>query len=178
MSNATAKQVSFYNSLLDQIVALGAGEFSDEVVAVAREGFPTRTVAEASEAIERAKRTLARLKAATPAPAAPAAPVTVQVPSGHYALVEDGVTKFYKVDVVTEGKWAGRTFVNAQGSDEYYPIRNAAHRASILAAIAADPKAALVRYGHAIGKCGVCNRTLTDEASRAAGIGPVCAGRL
>jgi hypothetical protein len=34
-----------------------------------------------------------------------------------------------------------------------------------------------VRYGMLIGKCGVCGRTLTDEESRANGIGPVCAER-
>ncbi|MES2342166.1 MAG: DUF6011 domain-containing protein [Pseudomonadota bacterium] len=28
-----------------------------------------------------------------------------------------------------------------------------------------------------MGECGRCGRTLTDEASRAAGIGPVCASK-
>jgi Family of unknown function (DUF6011) len=173
-STATAKQIAFYTSLVTQAAALDPALAA--VADVALDAFPARTVADASEAIERAKRTLDRLKAAAPAPVAPVAPVAVA--DGHYALVDaDGVTKFYEVNSPTQGKWAGRTFVAVQASDERYPIRGAAAKA-ILAAIAADPKAALVRYGHAIGKCGVCNRTLTDEASRAAGIGPVCAGRL
>ena len=38
----------------------------------------------------------------------------------------------------------------------------------------ANPEAAMIRYGLEIGRCGHCNRTLTDASSRAAGIGPVC----
>lgn len=34
------------------------------------------------------------------------------------------------------------------------------------------------QYGRLYGVCGVCGRTLTDETSIAAGIGPICAGRL
>jgi hypothetical protein len=36
---------------------------------------------------------------------------------------------------------------------------------------------AVVRYGLAIGKCGLCNRHLTDEASRQRGLGPECASK-
>jgi hypothetical protein len=44
MSNtATAKQISFYNSLLDTIARLGADEFAADAIAVAREAFPART---------------------------------------------------------------------------------------------------------------------------------------
>jgi hypothetical protein len=49
---------------------------------------------------------------------------------------------------------------------------------SIYDAVMADAEAAMLRYGQEIGRCGHCNRTLTDEASRAAGIGPVCAGKM
>jgi hypothetical protein len=33
---------------------------------------------------------------------------------------------------------------------------------------------AMARYGQTIGRCGKCHRRLTDQASRSAGIGPVC----
>lgn len=174
MSNnsATDKQISFYNALLNEIITYGKGEFTSEAIETAREAFPGRTVASASDAIERAKRTVARLKPV-------AAPVAKpEIPSGHYALTVDGVVKFYKVDVVTEGKWAGRTFVSAQASDEFFPIKNRESRDEILRAIAADVRGALTLYGHSLGVCGLCRRTLTDEASRAAGIGPICAGKL
>jgi hypothetical protein len=89
----------------------------------------------------------------------------------HYALRdEDGVVKFYRVKA---GRKEGFYFVDAQASDEYYPIRNAAHRAAILDAINADRKAALALYGQELGRCGRCGRTLTSEY-RQLGIGPVC----
>lgn len=104
--------------------------------------------------------------------------VEAKVPSGHYAIDTKGVTKFYRVDVVTEGRWKGYTFVKAQASDELHNIRNPKARLEILTAIAADVRGALVRYGMEIGKCGVCHRTLTDPISRTYGIGPKCRGDL
>jgi hypothetical protein len=38
----------------------------------------------------------------------------------------------------------------------------------------ADPKVAMLRYGQELGQCGHCYRTLTNDESRAVGIGPVC----
>lgn len=175
---STDKQISFYNSLLNQIASIApSGEFAPEAIALAREAFPARTVADASDAIARAKRTVERLQAAAPVVTAPVAPVKVEVADGHYALLTDGVVKFYSVTNVTEGKWAGFTFVNAQASDEYHKVGRESS-ARILAEIASDPQAAMKLYGHSLGKCGHCNRTLTDEASRAAGIGPICARKL
>lgn len=102
----------------------------------------------------------------------------IEVPSGRYAIEVDGVVKFYKVNHPTEGRWAGRTFVDTQASDDYYPVKNPAVRNSILKAIAADIQTALQRYGQELGTCGYCGHTLTDEQSRDRGIGPVCWGRL
>lgn len=47
-----------------------------------------------------------------------------------------------------------------------------------LRAILADPLAAQVAYGRLTGVCGVCGRLLEDEQSVAAGIGPICAGKM
>jgi hypothetical protein len=91
-------------------------------------------------------------------------------------LDRDGEVKFYSVDNPERGKWAGYTFVSVQASDDYYPVKGAG-RAEVLKLIAADPEAASVRYGRLIGKCGRCSRTLTDESSRLAGIGPICAAK-
>lgn len=44
--------------------------------------------------------------------------------------------------------------------------------------IAADPMAAAALFGHEYKRCGVCGRGLTNDDSRARGIGPVCAGNL
>lgn len=73
------------------------------------------------------------------------------VPAGHYAIEIDDTIKFYK---------------------------DKASRETILSIIARDPQSASKRYGHAIGKCGICNRTLTDSTSIANGIGPVCASKV
>ena len=108
----------------------------------------------------------------------PQAPKTApKVPNGSYAIVVDGTVKFYTVNSSTEGKWAGYTFVEAHRSDDRIPVRNREHRTAILTAIAADPKAAAVRFGRETNHCALCNRELTDEGSRAAGIGPTCAAR-
>jgi hypothetical protein len=95
------------------------------------------------------------------------------VTPGRYALVRDGVTKFYRV---TEGKgrWAGRTFISVQASDDLHSIRNPQERAEILKLIAANPAEAATRYGVELGSCHRCGRTLTDAVSRSLGIGPDC----
>ena len=99
------------------------------------------------------------------------------VPAGRYAVDVDGKLGFFKVDRPTEGRWQGYTFVTQQVSDAEYPVRGG-RKNLVLAAVAASPQAASVRYGREIGKCGVCGRTLTNEESRAAGIGPICRGEL
>lgn len=97
------------------------------------------------------------------------------VPEGRYAVNnDDGALAFYRVQRPTEGRWAGYTFVKVLASDTEHNLPLSAAK-GVLAKIAADPKAASVRYGQELGCCGVCGRTLTDAASRAAGIGPICA---
>lgn len=99
------------------------------------------------------------------------------VPAGRYAVDVDGKLGFFKVDRPTEGRWAGYTFVKQMASDAEYPVRGQ-RKNLVLAAVAANPQAASMRYGREIGKCGVCGRTLTNDESRAAGIGPVCAQKM
>lgn len=105
----------------------------------------------------------------------------VTVPDSKYALVQNGVTKFYEVRSPKKGRWAGFTFVDllvgAPGSFVKYPVKGAL-RKSILAALAEDPKAAAVRFSHEFTVCACCGSPLTDPESLAAGLGPVCAGRF
>jgi hypothetical protein len=112
---------------------------------------------------------VAELKAA--AKAAPTTEPVAQVEDGRYAVEEDGVLRFFKVK---NGRRPGFVFLDIQASDEWHKISNVARIRRVVALIAQDPKAAMVRYGHELGECGRCGRTLTDEASRAAGIGPIC----
>lgn len=101
------------------------------------------------------------------------------VPEGHYALrdPEADTISFFKVDRPTEGTWAGRVFVKRIVGPEEVRISRAL-QTEILDRIAVDARAASVLYGHEIGRCGICNRRLTNENSRAAGIGPICASKF
>lgn len=110
-------------------------------------------------------------------------PQSPGVPAGRYAITEDDKTTFVKVDRPDFGKWAGYVFVKrlvaSPGQLVEYPIRDREHRARILATIEADgPDAASRRFGQEIGRCGVCGSPLTNESSRQAGIGPVCAAKF
>lgn len=102
------------------------------------------------------------------------------IPEGCYAVVDpaDGILKFFSVSKPTQGKWQGYTFVSIFASNEKYPLKNPMMRGRILLEISKDPKAAMLRYGKEIGRCGHCGRQLTNEESRAKGIGPVCEAQL
>jgi hypothetical protein len=97
----------------------------------------------------------------------------IGVATGRYAIPgDDGALRFYSVkrDEERVAVW-----VDVWASDARYPIRAIPQRVEILKAIAADPDAG-PRFGREIGRCYVCGRTLTDETSRALGIGPICRG--
>ena len=98
---------------------------------------------------------------------------TPEVEDGSYALEFDGQLRFFHVRSPKNGRWVGYTFVEEKAGPEEYAVRDRARRQRILEAIAADPDA-LARYGQELGICGRCHRELTDEVSRAAGLGPIC----
>jgi hypothetical protein len=103
-----------------------------------------------------------------------------RVPRGRYALDTGGAvhfkndTTFFKLWVGTRGGWK----LSVQVSDEEYPIDSWDTKRWVIEQIAADPESAMRLYGHELGKCGMCGRTLTNDESRALGIGPVCRTRL
>lgn len=106
------------------------------------------------------------------------------VPAGRYALhhgasgVDGGVWQFYRVDLPTDGQYAGRTFVTRQAGDDFHRMRRS-ERDQVLRDIAdMGIRESMIAYGRQLGKCGACGRTLTDPDSIAAGIGPVCAGNM
>jgi hypothetical protein len=122
----------------------------------------------------------------TPAPRPAHTPLPASIPLGdaehgaektrygYYALLDEaGAAHFYRVRRPTVGKFAGYTFVDAQASDDFHPLRGQAGR-EVLARIAADPDTAAADYGSRIGKCSACRRTLTDQESIDRGRGPDC----
>jgi hypothetical protein len=170
---ATPKQIAYIRSLLAERSGPDVEAIRGALNAAREAHLLTKKVASATiDALRQLPRSSAPSAPQAPAQAAPA---PVAVPAGRYAVDnEDGTLRFYVVDTPTEGRWAGRTFVNVLASDERYPVRGAAAQA-VLAKIAVDPQAACARYGQEIGRCGRCGRTLTDADSRARGIGPDCA---
>jgi len=114
--------------------------------------------ANASEAIEILK---ARPRKSTKAP-------EHGIRAGHYAFADaEGTVHFYEVSRT------GRIFV--QAGPARHPYTGKLNEA--LLAIQADPKSAAALYGTKIGRCGRCHLELTDEDSRARGLGPICAGK-
>lgn len=103
------------------------------------------------------------------------------VPAGRYAVRYEiqGAPKtvFLKVSRPTDGPFAGRVFVNIQAGDELHRVAPAARDLFLRMIEEAGLAEASKLYGREIGSCGVCGRTLTDEDSRTAGIGPKCAAK-
>lgn len=100
---------------------------------------------------------------------------------------ESGTLTFILIDrPEPTSKWAGWAFVKQQlGPNE--DKRLGSQRPgqtyvgmweNLIDKVLADPMAAVARYGLELGECGVCGKALTNEESRATGIGPVCAARM
>lgn len=70
----------------------------------------------------------------------------------------------------------GGAYVGKIVDGQFHARREAmADTLSILCEIATDPAKAATEYGRSTGTCGCCGRELSDPASVAAGIGPICA---
>jgi hypothetical protein len=107
-----------------------------------------------------------------------------QVKSLRFALLNhdrggDEIWNFYQVDRPQTGRWQGYTFLKIQASDDLHNIRNLDRVANVLEELVKrGVENAVSDYGHQIGSCGICHRTLTDPVSIDRGIGPVCAGKV
>ena len=127
------------------------------------------------DVLKRRKDDAVAARAAAPAREDRPAPMA-DVPAGRYALEVDGELKFYRVKEAKNGRKYVSAVAGGPGAFRYFNVSvDTARRVREL--IAEDPEAALVRFGHEVGACGVCASPLTDPESRARGIGPVCAGK-
>jgi len=113
------------------------------------------------------------------------APQAEMPPEGYFFIIDptepdaDKVEKFFRVrHGRKDTRWEGYAFLDVQASDFFYPVRDPRRRAEIFKKIMEDPVSAMNEYGMRLGRCGVCNRTLTDRHSILRGIGPICAERL
>lgn len=100
------------------------------------------------------------------------------IPEGRYAvksLTGHNDLDFFKVNRPTEGKWKGFTFVQRViGGRPDVAVKGETKGKALEAILAAGPDQAMALFGQTLGYCGRCGRHLTDEESRAVGIGPVC----
>lgn len=103
------------------------------------------------------------------------------IPEGYYATKSasgHNDLDFWKVDKPTEGRWKGYTFVKRViGGRASVNVRKHEKTEVLRAIREAGPEQAMQLFGQTLGKCGKCGRHLTDEQSRALGIGPVCRSR-
>ncbi|QOC55717.1 hypothetical protein SEA_ARCHIMEDES_17 [Gordonia phage Archimedes] len=192
---ATTKQISFLTNLMQQWADLKEriGEPVDAAAIDERKSYyaSKASKSEASKAIDATLSAIADLKekarlldirtdAATPIEGLPSAE---EVPAGCYALdteTPNSINRvaFYQVDRPTKGKWAGYAFVKLQVADDLQRMHQKAGLAILRRIEAVGADAASARYGRELGICGVCGRTLTNDESRAAGVGPVCRRKM
>lgn len=96
-------------------------------------------------------------------------PKAVPVADGFYVLADN----IYKVQTSPNSGRSYAKVLNANGSFNFVP--------GGIAKLAKAEKLTLElakKYGKLYGMCVICGRTLTDEESIAAGIGPICAGKF
>jgi|GEM_PF-5272919 len=106
---------------------------------------------------------------------------TALPPDGHYAVHDkDGKLQFFKLARFPRSERRG---VTASPSCKLVlggkPDTRIAgtFAAELVTRALENPAGAAMRYAQELGRCSRCNRTLTDEASRARGLGPECATR-
>jgi hypothetical protein len=172
---ATERQIQFMVDLVKQVAEFDKvraralwNAFKDEQTS------GTLTFGKASESIEflKALRTELRMTAHGVHQTSQDRP---QVPEGRYAVdTDEGHLGFYRVHVSK----SGYVTVAVMASDTERALLTWKVQLGVLRKIALDPKAAAIRYGQEVGVCGRCGRTLTDEKSRAAGVGPDCATKF
>lgn len=107
--------------------------------------------------------------------------------TAYYALLaaDSGEVSFFRVRRPSEGKYAGKTYVDQQSGDNFLRM-DFRPSAAVLSAIAKNPLAAAVLYGKKIKRCAMCHRSLTDDKNKGKdgltslerGIGPDCAEKM
>ena len=170
---ATDKQVAFLQTLIGE-----RPEWADTNMGWKSENLSEMSKLEASEWITALLAQPKEGGAGNGTNDTPVAGDTGNVPQGYYAVASatgNNDLDFYRVDRPTEGKWAGRVFVKRViGGHGDTPVRGKERGEALARIEAAGAQEAALLYGQEIGRCCRCNRSLTDETSRAYGKGPDC----
>lgn len=113
------------------------------------------------------------MAARIPEQVTPAGPITV--PTGRYAVRTNTDDEHYAFYRVWRGEQVTKVYLLTSDSETALPGPTAV---GVLRKIEVDIKEAACAYGREIGVCGMCNRTLTNAESIAAGIGPICVSKF
>ena len=104
------------------------------------------------------------------------------LPESKYALEVKGELRFYEVTYGKPGtKWDGALFIDHlvghPGDWSKRHLRKEEYR-EVKKALQNDPLGAAVRFSKEFTVCAACGSPLSDEESRARGLGPICAEKF
>lgn len=164
---ASERQLEFLLNLVTERADLEGRDLPQRVVDWVKES----TKANVSRRITMAKDTLAELR--KNAPERKTTPSELE--DGIYFLDYNGKARIFKVVHAVNG--SGRQYAKELDTE----TGEWAMAPGYVRRFTADNKMDLAKaqeFGHIYGMCVRCGRTLTDEGSIAAGIGPICAGKM
>lgn len=181
----TAAQVKFINDLLADLAEVASVDAVEKLRQSYRDMYTTRALTKdrASQEIDSLKDLvrIGREHAQKMGQAVPAqrkeigSELAALVPAGRYAFTgNEGQTVFVHMVKFDSGAF----IVKQQVGDDTQRMTRVVARTALQKIVDAGIKESSMRYGHELGVCGVCGRTLTNEDSRERGIGPVCLSRL
>jgi hypothetical protein len=104
------------------------------------------------------------------------------IEAGYYAVPSttgNNDLDFFLVQIPDKGDWTGCLFVKrVLGGHDPQRVAKATAEGWLAMIPGEAAHTAMARYGMEMGRCGRCNRTLTDNVSRAIGLGPDCAAKM
>jgi hypothetical protein len=173
----TEKQKNFIRSLLTQLKDIKPDVYATAFTYV-QQHAKTMTKEQGRDIITRLK---GHVNSAPTQPTVNKVDSFTDIPDGYYAITADeGHTSFYRVSTFKETPRypvPGRR-VQLQMSDALQNMSRVIRDTVLRKIRDAGPKAAAERYAREIGNCYSCGRTLTNDESRAVGIGPTCRSKV
>lgn len=163
-------QVRFLNNLLDE------REHSYTEAQIAEGKADWRKIRPMLDALKAAPRRAYQAPVETPAPVATPTRTRLDfsaITDGNYAIRADGVVKFYRVST-SKG---GYKNVQVRASDALYMQYGKAGIAILHRIVEAGLEESRMLFATELERCWRCGKTLTDEESRARGMGPDCASK-
>jgi hypothetical protein len=97
------------------------------------------------------------------------------ISEGHYAVLIEGVLRFYRVYTAPTGPYKGSVVIRRFSSSNLRALYPGEAK-TVLTLIDADPDVAAFRFADEFRLCFVCARQLTDAVSRLLSVGPTCRG--